>query len=54
MDNQRNLVAKVVTKAEFLVTKKKLLVALTTVSVAISSPDYYSASSYFMLHLFAC
>ena len=54
MDNQSNLVAKVVTKPEFLVTKKKMLVTLATVSVAISSPDYHSASSHFMHHLFAC
>ena len=54
MDNQSNLVAKVVTKPEFLVTKKKMLVTLATVSVAIASPDYHSASSHFMHHLFAC
>ena len=54
MDNQSNLVAKVVTKPEFLVTKKKMLVTLATVSVAIASPDYHSASSHFMHHLFVC
>lgn len=54
MDNQRNLVAKVVTTPEFLVANKKMLVALATVSVAILSPDYHSASSHFVLHLFVC
>ena len=32
------MVAKVVTKPEFLVAKEKMLVALATVSVSISSP----------------
>ena len=32
------MVAKVVTKPEFLVAKEKMLVALVTISVAISSP----------------
>ena len=32
------MVAKVVTKPEFSVAKEKMLVALVTVSVAISSP----------------
>ena len=32
------MVAKVVTKPEFLVAKGKMLVALATVSVSISSP----------------
>ena len=54
MGNQRNLVAKVVTTPEFLVANKRMLVALATVSVAILSPDYHSASSHFVLHLFAC
>ena len=39
--NQRNLVTKVVTKQEFLVAKRKMLVALVTVSVTISSPERY-------------
>ena len=34
----RNLVTKVATKPEFLVTKEKMLVALVTISVTISSP----------------
>ena len=33
-----NLVATLATKMEFLVAKEKMLVALATVSVAISSP----------------
>ena len=36
---QRNIVAKVATKLEFLVAKLKVVLALATVSVAISSPD---------------
>ena len=36
--SERNLVAKVATKPEFLVAKEKLY-ALATVSVAILSPD---------------
>lgn len=35
---QRNIVAKVATKLEFLVAKLKVVLALATVSVAISSP----------------
>ena len=35
---QRNVVAKMATKPEFLVAKGEMLVALATVSVAISSP----------------
>ena len=35
---QRNIVAKVATKLEFSVAKLKVLVALATVLVAISSP----------------
>ena len=38
---QRNIVAKVATKLEFSVAKLKVLVALATVSVAISSPGLY-------------
>ena len=34
-----NLVATLATKPEFLVAKEKMLVALATVSVAISSPE---------------
>ena len=37
---QRNIVAKVATKLEFSVAKFKVLVALATVSVAISSPVF--------------
>ena len=36
---QRNLVAKVATKPEFLVTKEKMLVTLVTVSVTILRPS---------------
>ena len=35
--SKRNLVAKVVTKPEFLVAKEKMLVALATILVAILS-----------------
>ena len=35
----RNLVAKVATESELLVTKDEMLVALATISVAISSPE---------------
>ena len=35
-----NLVATLASKPEFLVAKEKMLVALVTVSVAISSPGY--------------
>ena len=37
--SERNLVATLATKLEFLVAKEKMLVALATVSVAISSPE---------------
>ena len=38
--SERNLVATLATKLEFLVAKEKMLVALATVSVAILSPGY--------------
>lgn len=36
--SERNLVAKVVTKPEFLVSKEKVLVTMLTLSVTISIP----------------
>lgn len=40
LSEEVSLVAKVATKFELLVAKLKVLVALATVSVAISSPDW--------------
>ena len=40
--SERNLVATLATKLEFLVAKEKMLVALATVSVAISSPEAHN------------
>ena len=39
------------TKPEFLVAKEKMLVALATVSVAISSPAYHISFFYFCVTL---
>jgi len=44
---QRNIVAIVATKPEFLVAKDEMLVALATVSVAISSPDFTNSEGVF-------